>query len=204
MPHEIVLVVIAVFLAPVVEAVGALTIVLAVVLAVELAVAHTTGWRDRAARGGSGRLALVLVVFALGPVLVRVSPGYSGSARRSCGRPAMQAQHDEAAIFEEEVTPGRLLAQQLQQFTLPLTTVVLPHVCHTFMRMARWSSTSTLLLHHVRGHYCVVGRPPAAGHAPGTENPGGVAYRGWPAAAIHCGRPTLLAGPTARRLPAAS
>ena len=75
---------------------------------------------------GLAVLALVLVVFALGPVLVRVSPGCSGSARRSCGRPAMQAQHDEAAIFEEEVTPGRLLAQQLQQFTLPLTTVVLP------------------------------------------------------------------------------
>ena len=43
MPHEIVLVVIAVFPASVVEAVGALTIVLAVV--------HTAGWRDRRCSG---------------------------------------------------------------------------------------------------------------------------------------------------------
>ena len=77
MTHEIVLVVIAVFLASVVEAVEALTIVLAVAL--------TTGWRTALLGAGLAVLALVLVVFALGPVLVRVSPGYSGSARRPAG-----------------------------------------------------------------------------------------------------------------------
>ena len=66
MTHEIVLVVIAVLLASVVEAVEALTIVLAVAL--------TTGWRTALLGAAPAVLALVLVGFALGPALVRVIP----------------------------------------------------------------------------------------------------------------------------------
>ena len=110
MTHEIVLVVIAVFLASVVEAVEALTIVLAVAL--------TTGWRTALLGAGLAVLALVLVVFALGPALVRVIPidglqviigvlllifGLQWLRKAILRASGMQAQHDEAAIFEEEV-----------------------------------------------------------------------------------------------------
>ena len=51
--------------------------------------------------------------------------------------------------------PAACLRSSSNKSTLSLTTVVLPHVLQTFMRMARWSSTSTLLLHHVRGLYSI-------------------------------------------------
>ena len=110
MTHEIVLVVIAVFLASVVEAVEALSIVLAVAL--------TTGWRTALLGAGLAVLAIVLVVFALGPALVRVIPidglqvmigvlllifGLQWLRKAILRASGMQAQHDEAAIFEEEV-----------------------------------------------------------------------------------------------------
>ena len=98
-------------LASVVEAVEALTIV--------LAVAITTGWRTALLGAGLAVLALVvLVVFALGPALVRVIPidslqvtigvllltfGLQWLRKAILRASGMRAQHDEAAIFEEEV-----------------------------------------------------------------------------------------------------
>jgi uncharacterized membrane protein len=110
MSHEIALVVVAVFLASVVEAVEALTIVLAVAL--------TNGWRTALLGTALASLALALVVLALGPALVRVIPieglqvligvlllvfGLQWLRKAIMRSAGVKAKHDEAAIFEEEV-----------------------------------------------------------------------------------------------------
>lgn len=110
MTHEIALVVLAVFLASVVEAVEALTIVLAVAL--------TDGWRTALLGTALAALALTVVVLLLGPALVRVIPigglqvvigvlllifGLQWLRKAIMRAAGTKAQHDEAAIFEREV-----------------------------------------------------------------------------------------------------
>jgi len=110
MTHEIALVVLAVFLASVVEAVEALTIVLAVAL--------TNGWRTALLGTALASLALILVILILGPALVRVIPidglqvvigvlllifGLQWLRKAIMRAAGVKAHHDEAAIFEEEV-----------------------------------------------------------------------------------------------------
>lgn len=111
MTHEIALVVFAVFLASVVEAVEALTIVLAVAL--------TNGWRTALLGTAVACLALVAVVLLLGPALVRVIPleglqvligalllifGLQWLRKAILRAAGIKERHDEAAIFEHEVT----------------------------------------------------------------------------------------------------
>lgn len=103
--------VIAVFLASIVEAVEALTIVLAVSL--------TNGWRTAVLGMVLGSLALAVIVVALGPALVRVVPienlqvfigalllifGLQWLRKAILRSTGLKAQHDEAAIFEKEVS----------------------------------------------------------------------------------------------------
>lgn len=110
MTHEMALVVVAVFLASAVEAVEALTIVLAVGL--------TDGWRTALLGTVAASLALALVVIALGPALVRAIPisglqvligvlllifGLQWVRKAIMRASGLKAKHDEAAIFEAEV-----------------------------------------------------------------------------------------------------
>ncbi|MEZ4503293.1 MAG: hypothetical protein R3C39_11765 [Dehalococcoidia bacterium] len=110
MSHEIALVVVAVFLASAVEAVEALTIVLAVAL--------TNGWRTAFLGTALASVALTVVVLALGPALVQVIPieglqtligvlllvfGLQWLRKAIMRAAGVKAKHDEAAIFEEEV-----------------------------------------------------------------------------------------------------
>lgn len=102
--------VLAVFLASIVEAVEALTIVLAVSL--------TNGWRTALLGTVLGALALAILVVAFGPALVRVVPiehlqiligalllifGLQWLRKAILRSTGLKAQHDEAAIFDEEV-----------------------------------------------------------------------------------------------------
>ena len=106
----IALVVMATFLASVVEAVEALTIVLAVGL--------THGWRTAWLGVAAGSLALATVVIALGPALVRVVPledlqvligvlllifGLQWLRKAIQRASGVRAIHDEEAIFRKEV-----------------------------------------------------------------------------------------------------
>lgn len=108
---SIAILVVAVFLASVVEAVEALTIVLAVTL--------TNGWRTALLGSALGSLALAIIVAALGPALVEAVPIESLQVligalllifglqwvRKAILRSAgLKAQHNEAAIFDEEVS----------------------------------------------------------------------------------------------------
>lgn len=110
MSHEIALVVSAVFLATAVESVEALTIVLAVGL--------TNGWRTALLGTSTALAALVVVILAVGPALVRVVPieglqvvigalllifGLQWLRKAILRASGLKAQHDEAAIFQEEV-----------------------------------------------------------------------------------------------------
>lgn len=108
----------AAFLASAVEAVEALTIVLAVAL--------TNGWRTAILGAGLATLALVVVVLALGPALVRVIPidglqvligvlllvfGLQWLRKAILRAAGVKAKHDEAAIFEREVASLSRLAR---------------------------------------------------------------------------------------------
>ncbi|MSP22527.1 MAG: hypothetical protein EXR66_05865 [Dehalococcoidia bacterium] len=104
------LVVLATFLASAVEAVEALTIVLAVGL--------THGWRTALLGAAAGSLAVAVVVIAIGPALVTIIPldglqvligvlllifGLQWLRKAILRASGLKAMHDEAAIFEEEV-----------------------------------------------------------------------------------------------------
>ena len=106
-----VVLVVAVFLASTVEAVEALTIVLAVSL--------TNGWRTALLGTALGSLSLVIIVASLGPALVNIVPlaglqvligalllvfGLQWVRKGILRATGLKASHDEAAIFEEEVS----------------------------------------------------------------------------------------------------
>jgi uncharacterized membrane protein len=108
--QESALVVLAVFLASAVEAVEALTIVLAVAL--------TNGWRTALLGAALASLALAAVVLALGPALVRIVPieglqttigvlllifGLQWLRKAILRASGLKALHDEATIFEREI-----------------------------------------------------------------------------------------------------
>jgi uncharacterized membrane protein len=107
-------VVLATFLASAVEAVEALTIVLAVGL--------THGWRTALLGVAAGSLALAVVVIGLGPALVTVIPldglqvligvlllifGLQWLRKAILRASGLKALHDEEAIFQEEVAELR-------------------------------------------------------------------------------------------------